>query len=519
MTAKNVPRKFKIATVCGRCAAEKEGKTPAEVAKHYNAKQLAAFSGLNIKFDIYGSTSRCPYHTQLSQDFFLAIHKKGYFEKQEVLQFFDPQKKVFLPDRFVKGSCGYCEAADQNGDQCENCGRVLDTKSLKNPRSVFTGADATVEKTVQWMLDLSRCRKEVEAWLAGAVLRDSTRAFVSGLMESGLVKRSMTRDISWGIPIPLDDPDAKSKVLYVWFDAPIGYISFTKELCATREGNPDAYKEWWQSEDVELYHFIGEDNTIFHTVIWIAMLSLEGVYKLPKGVIVNSFLNIKFPGSEIEKMSKSRGTALWIEDYLAEQGNSADMLRYYLTRIAPENARAVYKPEDLINRNNGELADILGNFVHRVLQFTLKYVGPKVPTKVAEKRIALDQSFIESLHSAHAKVTKLIEEFKFRDALAQIMGFAQECNLYIDSKAPWTSRKTDMQLTEYTLACSLDAIKGLGIMLLPFLPESAEKILTFLDIDPATAQWSDALIALEAGHVLHTPTVLFPKIIEKESTQ
>jgi methionyl-tRNA synthetase len=341
--------------------AQKEEKTPAEVAKFYNQEQKKAFDALNINFDIYGATSQNPFHTDVSQDFFKLIFEKGYFEKNRNQQFYDEQTKTFLPDRFVKGRCGYCEAEDQNGDQCENCGNVLDTTTLKEARSVLSGQPAVVAETVEWLLDLSRFREPVEAWLENAKLRDGTKKFVRGLISTGLVKRSMTRDISWGIPVPLEDPDAKGKVLYVWFDAPIGYISNTAQLLNSKDQGNDL----WCDKEIEKYHFIGEDNTIFHCVIWIAMLHASGKYKLPDGVIVNNFLNIQFTGQEEQKMSKSRGTAVFIEDYL-ESGGEVDALRYYLTSVAPEKARTAYKPEDLDQKRNSELADVLGNLVNRI---------------------------------------------------------------------------------------------------------------------------------------------------------
>lgn len=320
--------------------AQREGKTPREVATYYNQKQREAFAGLNIDFDIYSGTCSCPFHTKTSQDFFQAVNDKGYFEKIESSQFFDESKNVFLPDRFVKGTCGYCGAADQNGDQCESCGKTLDVDSLKDAVSVFSGKPATRRTTKHWYLDLAQFESQVRAWLKSATLRDYTRSYVEGLISTGLVKRSMSRDIEWGIPLPIKDPDAQGKVLYVWFDAPIGYISNTKEYFQKAAGSPDEYAEWWKSDDCDIYHFIGEDNTIFHCVIWIAMLSIEGNYHLPKGVIVNQFLNIQFPGKEEEKISKSRGSAVWIEDYLKD-GGDPDSLRYYLTMIATERARSL----------------------------------------------------------------------------------------------------------------------------------------------------------------------------------
>lgn len=491
--------------------AQKENKTPAEVAQFYNKKQADAFARMSIDFDIYSSTSRCPYHTQTSQDFFLRVYEKGYFEKQESEQFFDPDKNVFLPDRFVKGTCSYCSTADQNGDQCENCGKALDTESLQNPVSVFSGKAAVRKKTTHWYLDFSRFEKDVATWIDSAVLREHTRSYVKGLLSTGLVKRSMTRDISWGIPLPLTDPDAQGKVLYVWFDAPIGYISNTKEWCAAHDGSPDSFKDWWQSDDTEIFHFIGEDNTIFHCIIWIAMLTAEGSIKLPKGVIVNQFLNIQFPGQDVEKISKSRGNAPWIEDYL-DQGGDADSLRYYLTMVAPEKSRTAYQPDDLVQRHNSELANILGNYVNRILTFTKKNIQETVPAFTQVGTQAVDKAFEESLKTVVGDTAKLLEEFSFRAALERVMEFARECNRYVDEKAPWKTRKTDMEVTMATIVRALWSIKALAIMLLPFMPVSAKKMLAMISLDDADIQWHDALTPLDAGLVIGELQILFSKI-------
>lgn len=492
-------------------AAAKEGQSPAALAQHYNARHQKALKGLGINFDIYGATSRNPYHARTSQDLFLKLHAEGCFAKQETEQFYDPQAKVFLPDRFVKGECGYCGAADQNGDQCEECGKMLDVSTLKHPYSAMSREPAVIRKTVHWFLDLSRFQSQVEKWLERARLREHTRTYVRGLLAAGLVKRSMTRDLDWGIPVPLDDPQAAGKVLYVWFDAPIGYISNTKELCQTLDGDAEKYAEWWKSPQTEIYHFIGEDNTIFHTVMWVAMLSAEGSFQLPRGVIVNHFLNIKFAGKEEEKISKSRGSAIWIEDYLAEGGNP-DVLRYYLTAVAPEQARTVYRPDDLVSRNNGELGNILGNLVHRVLTFTRKYCGPQAPDYDKTRLGARDQELKAALQQAHGEILALLDDFSFRAALERIMQCGRACNKYLDDKAPWLTRKSDMAATRVTLACSLDAIKFLAVCLLPFMPFSAQKIAAMLSLDPSGWSWDSALEELPSGTPLAEPEILFPRL-------
>jgi methionyl-tRNA synthetase len=433
------------------------------------------------------------------------------FEKRSSYQFYDESRKIFLPDRFVKGSCAYCSAADQYGDQCENCGKLLDTETLLNPTSAVSGTPASIRETSHWFLDLTRCEKEVSTWLENAYLRETTRSYVRGLISTGLVKRSMTRDLDWGVPVPLSDPEAQNKVLYVWFDAPIGYISNTKELCESSNGKAEQYTEWWKNPDCDIVHFIGEDNTVFHCVIWIAMLKAEGTFRLPRSVVVNQFINVQFPGKEPEKMSKSRGTAVWIKDTLA-QGIGPDSLRYYLTCIAPERARAVYKPDDLVQRHNSELANTLGNFVHRIVSFTLKYCGPKVPNYNQGLLNETDLKFQADLKAAFNETTEFLEACYCRSALDRIMEFCRVCNRYVDSQAPWTTRKSYMPRTEATLALALNAIKFLSVTLSPFIPESAQKIQKILNLDTAKLCWQDAVQPLAGGAALNEPQILFAKI-------
>lgn len=490
--------------------AEKEGKTPASVAEFYREKQAEDFRGVGMSFDIYGGTSACPYHSKTSQDFFLALHEKGFFEKKSSRQFYDDSRSMFLPDRYVKGTCGFCKATGQNGDQCESCGKVLDVDSLKDAHSVISGEPASIRETVHWFLDLSRFEAEVGKWVEKAQIRDQTRAYVTGLLSSGLVNRAMTRDISWGVPVPLDEPEAKDKVLYVWFDAPIGYISFTKEALAAAKQSSEAYADWWKSEDSEVFHFIGEDNTIFHCVIWIAMLIAEGTYSLPTGVIVNQFLNIQFPGEEEQKISKSRGTAVWIGDLLGSDID-IDSLRYYLTMIAPERARTVYKPEDLVQRHNSELGNALGNFVNRVLSFSTKHFGPTIPVINEAKISEADLAFQTKLEAAYADATKQLEEHAFKAALETIMEFCRECNRFVDVQAPWKTKKTDPELAAVTLLFSMRAIQFLGVTLRPFMPNVSRKILSAFSMgDDVT--WSQAVAPLAAGVVLTVPEILFKKL-------
>lgn len=510
---KEVPVRF----ICGsddhgvaiKMTAEKEGKTPAEVAHFYKQKQFEDFSACGISFDIYSATSDSPYHIEESQKFFLSLYDKGYFEKQVSKQYYDVARAMFLPDRYVRGTCAYCNTPDQNGDQCENCGKILDAEHLLDAMSTLSNSPAEIRETVHWFIDLSKFGTVVTDWLESATIRDATKNYVRGLLSTGLVKRSMTRDIDWGIPVPLDDPDAQNKVLYVWFDAPIGYISFTRELCKQLDGTPDTYADWWKSDDCEVIHFIGEDNTIFHCVIWIAMLHAEGTISLPHSVVVNQFLNIQFPGKDEEKISKSRGNAIWLNEYIAAGGN-ADSLRYYLTAIAPEKARTTYNPEDLRQRHNSDLGNTLGNFVNRIISFTLKYCGPTVPAIDTRFSTEVDRMFQEATRRVVSEVDTLLESYSFKAGLDRIMEFARECNRYVDTKEPWQTRKTDMDTTQVTLRFALDAIYTLGILLSPYLPETSQKIQAAFGQN--NLLWKDALTPLTVGTPITKPEILFQRI-------
>ncbi|MGL5095191.1 MAG: methionine--tRNA ligase, partial [Planctomycetia bacterium] len=323
-------------------AARKEGVAPSEIVARYHASQKASFEGLGISFDVYGGTHHPDFydrHAAFSQDFFKAVEAKGYFTKRTVDQLYDAVAQRYLPDRYVVGTCYLCGYDKANGDQCENCGKTIDPLLLKQPKSVLTGSTPEVRPTTHWFLRLGDFDDTLRQWLESKTdWRPTVRNFALGQVKDGLPERAMTRDIAWGVPVPLDDPDAAGKVLYVWFDAPVGYVSFTAELLARRGLPPEDYTKWWKNPDCKIIHFIGEDNIVFHALIWPAMLSAEGTYQLPHAVVANSFLNIKFPGKdEEEKISKSRGTAVWIEDFLQEC--DPDPLRYYLTAIAPEGAK------------------------------------------------------------------------------------------------------------------------------------------------------------------------------------
>ena len=506
-----------------------EGLSVEALTAKYNRSQQDSFAGLGIRFDIYGGTHQPEFvdlHTRISQQFFLKIHEKGFFTKRSTKQLYDPRAKQFLPDRYVKGTCPFCKSESAYGDQCTDCGRSVDALQLLNPVSTLTGATPEVRETTHWFLRLDRLQKDLADWLrskqdperCGAVWRPTVLNQSLGRIESeGLPERAMTRDLSWGVPVPLDDLDARGKVLYVWFDAPIGYISFTAADCERRGEGWQAYERWWKDPDCKIVHFIGEDNIVFHAITFPAMLAAThdggafqgspGEYQLPHNVVANSFLNIKFPGKEEEKMSKSRGTAIWIEDYL--RTFDPDPLRYYLTAVAPEQARAAFDVDDFINRNNTELLNVLGNFVNRTVTFVHKYFEGQTPA--AGERDAADLAQLEACRKAVAGTVERLERFQFKAALGEVMGLARAGNAYFDATAPFKSRKTDMAACGRAVNVCLQTVRTLTTLIGPFLPVSAAKCLAMLQLDGSALRWEETVRELPAGHALGPAEILFKK--------
>lgn len=492
--------------------AAKENSTPEEVSARYNARQLADFEGLGIHFDIFGGTHQPDFvemHERISQDLFKSIHDKGFFTKKKTKQLYDPQENRFLPDRYIKGTCPYCGSENAHGDQCEDCGKSIDSLTLLKPRSTLSDAKPEVRDTVHWYLDLGRFNEKLDEWLAAKKhWRPTVLNFSRGLLKEGMPERAMTRDLGWGVPVPLDDPDAKGKVLYVWFDAPIGYVSFTAKHCEQHDGDWRQYERWWKDPDCKIVHFIGEDNTVFHALIWPAMLMADGTYQLPDNVVANAFVNIKLPGQEEEKISKSRGTAIWIEEYL--KTFDPDPLRYYLTVVAPENQRTTFDVDDFINRNNTELLNALGNFVNRTLTFVDRYFEGQVPDSGTRQDEDLEQ--LAACRRAVESTSKQLEACHFKAALMEVLNLARTANIYFDLKQPWKQRKEDMAACGVTLNVCLQTVKTLATLLSPFLPFSATKVLAMLNLDEAALMWDQALVELPGCHKLDKPVILFKKL-------
>jgi methionyl-tRNA synthetase len=494
--------------------AQKEGRSPAETVAKYNAAQQRDFAGLGIRFDVYGGTHLPGFvdrHNAISQAFFRTIYNKGFFSKRKTKQLFDAQAGKFLPDRYVSGTCHHCSSNNAYGDQCEACGKAIDPLLLKNPKSVLTGTTPEVRETTHWYLRLQDFAEPLGRWLESrSDWRPTVLKFALGQIKQGLPERAMTRDLDWGVPVPLDDPDAAGKVLYVWFDAPIGYVSFTAQFLHNSGQAWSDYEHWWKNPDCRVIHFIGEDNIIFHALIWPAMLLAEGTFQLPHQVVANSFLNIRFPGSEEEKISKSRGTAVWIEDFLAEF--DPDPLRYYLTAIAPETARTTYNPDEFLTRNDGELVATLGNFIHRTVTFAGRYFAGRVPA--AGQRESVDQSQLEACRSHAEKVAEHLEGFRFKAGLGVVMNLAKAGNLYLDQKKPWSQRTHDVEACACTINVCLQTVHALAILMQPFLPFASAQCAAMLGCDVQTLSWARLAAELPAGQSLGPPAILFRKLQE-----
>ena len=511
-------------------SAREEGLSVEELTAKYNKSQREVFEGLGIHFDVYGGTHQPGFvemHERLSQEFFLKIHEKGYFTKRRTSQLYDVQVGQFLPDRFVKGTCPFCGSDNAYGDQCEGCGRAMDQTELINPISTMTSTKPELRETTHWFLRLDQLQERLADWLGtkkdpaacGAQWRNIVINQSLGRIEAeGLPERAMTRDMTWGVPVPLDDPDAQGKVLYVWFDAPIGYVSFTAVLCERQGEGWEAYKKWWMDPECKVVNFIGEDNIVFHAITFPAMMlathdsdstqGSAGEYQLPHNVVSNAFLNFKFPGQEEEKMSKSRGTAIWIEDYLKEY--DPDPLRYYLTAIAPEQQRSAFSFDDYISRNNNELLAALGNFVNRSVTFTHKYFDGRVPP--TGERTALERAHLAACRTAADKIAERLDACHFKDGLAEVVALARAGNLYFDQTKPFMTRKTDMDACGRAINVCLQTVRTLTTVMAPFLPFSAQKCLGILRLEESALQWENAADELPPGHTLGPPEYLVKKI-------
>jgi len=480
--------------------ADKEGTTPQEVVDKFHFSNKKSFERLGIDFDIYSRTSDSR-HAEISQKFFLKIFEKGYIEKRTTKQLFCESCSKFLPDRYVNGTCHYCGYDKAKGDQCESCGKLIDATLLKDPTCAICGATPVVKETDHWFFLLDKLQDRLAAWLGEHPdWRDNVSRFTRGWLERGLEPRSITRDIFWGIPVPLDD--AAGKVLYVWFDAPIGYFSFTQEW-AEGAGAATRWKDFWLDKGTEIIHFIGKDNIVFHAIVWPAMLMAHGDINLPHNIVANEFLNLKG-----RKSSKSQNWAIWVEDALDQF--APDQIRYYLAAVAPEGRDTDFWWDDFQTKNNTELADILGNFIHRTLTFLAKYFDGKIPA--AGNLASSDETMRAEITTASSDIASLMESFRFKAALQRLMKCAKAGNVYFDEKAPWASRKNDADDCAVTMNVCANTVGALSIVMQPFMPFAAGKLRATLKLN-ATPRWEEITPdMLAAGHQIQKPEVLFQKI-------
>ena len=478
--------------------ARKEGCTPQEVVDRYNRIIADSFRDFGISFDNYGRTTS-DIHRQTASDFFRTLYDKGEFVEQESEQYYDEEAHTFLADRYITGECPHCHAEGAYGDQCEKCGSALSPTELINPRSTVSGSTPVLRKTKHWYLPLDKHQQWLEPWITQQ--HPEWRSNVMGQCKSwfdmGLKPRAVSRDLDWGIPVPVEG--AEGKVLYVWFDAPIGYISNTKEIC------PDTWETWWKDPSTRLVHFIGKDNIVFHCIVFPAMLKAEGSYILPDNVPANEFLNL-----EDDKISTSRNWAVWLDEYLRDFPGKQDVLRYVLTANAPETKDNNFTWKDFQARNNNELVAVYGNFVNRALQLTQKYYGGTVPQPEAFTEV--DQAVIDEFKGVKAEVERLLESFRFRDAQKEAMNLARIGNKYLADMEPWKLQKTDPDRVRTVLYLSLQLVANLATAFEPFLPFSSQRLREMLAI--GEAQWDrlGALDFLPAGHRLGQPALLFEKI-------
>jgi len=484
--------------------ARNEGVTPQDIVDKFHYLIKDSFEQFGISFDIYSRTTS-EIHKQTASEFFLKLYEKGEFIEMETEQYYDEEAQQFLADRYIIGTCPICGYEHAYGDQCEECGTSLSPTDLINPKSMLSGSTPVMRKTKHWYLPLNKHEEWLRKWILEEhkEWRPNVYGQCKSWLDLGLQPRAVSRDLDWGIPVPLKG--AEGKVLYVWFDAPIGYISNTKELCLQ---NPEKYgnwEKWWKDHDTRLIHFIGKDNIVFHCIIFPVMLKAEGTFILPDNVPANEFLNL-----EGEKISTSRNWAVWLHEYLEDFPNKQDVLRYVLTAIAPETKDNDFTWKDFQTRNNNELVGVLGNFINRVLILTQKYFDNKVPPRGS--LTDYDKKTLEELGNLRKAVERNLDNFRFREAQQAAMNFAHLGNKYLAETEPWKTIKTDIDRTASILNTALQLVANLSIVFEPFLPFSAEKIRRFLRIE--TVSWNrlgDTDI-LSVGHELGQSELLFEKI-------
>ena len=484
--------------------ARKEGITPQDVVDRYHNIIKESFREFGISFDVYSRTTSDVHH-RFASDFFRKLYDEGKLVEQSTKQFYDEKTEKFLTDRDVVGECPYCHK-QAYGNQCEEgCGRALEPTELINPRSKETGETPVLRETKNWYLPLNEYQQWLKEWILEnhKEWRPNVYGQCKSWLDMDLQPRAMTRDLDWGIPVPVEGADGK--VLYVWFDAPIGYISNTKELCDNEPEKWGSWEKWWQSEDTRLLHFIGKDNIVFHCIIFPTMMKAHGGYVMPDNVPSNEFLNL-----EDDKISTSRNWAVWLHEYLVDFPGKQDVLRYVLTANAPETKDNNFTWRDFQARNNNELVAVYGNFVNRALVLTHKYFDGKVPA--CGELIDYDKATIAEFINVKAEVEKLLDTFKFREAQKEAMNLARIGNKYLADTEPWKLAKTDMGRVSTILNLSLQLAANLAIAFEPFLPFSSEKLRGMLGMESFEWEQLGCTDLLAAGHQLGKAELLFEKI-------
>ena len=498
--------------------ARNEGITPQDLVDRYHPMIESAFAGFGMSFDHYGRTTSAV-HAETSQEFFRTLARKDVFSLRTEQQLFDPEAGIFLADRFVMGTCPTCGNAKAYGDQCEKCGSTLSPKELIDPRSTLSDATPELRETTHFYLPLGDFQQRLEDWISThPEWKPNVTGQIRSWLNEGLKERAITRDVPWGVPVPEDVAaelgiDAVGKVIYVWFDAPIGYISDTKEW-AIKQGDPDAWKPYWQADDTRLVHFIGKDNIVFHCLMFPAMLMAHGDYVLPENVPANEFLNI-----EGEKLSTSRNWAVWLHEYLEEF--EPDLLRYALATMLPETKDADFNWTEFQTRVNSELADVLGNFVNRTLTFAARFADGKMPELVNPSEA--DRAALEELATFPGRIGRAYDAYRNREAVFETMALARLGNKYFNDTEPWHTRKSEPQACANTIHVSLQICAALSVLMEPVLPFSAEKLRGMLRLEGVRAStpgaagngigWDAAAKPLlGAGHELGEPGILFTKL-------
>ena len=504
-----------VAFVCGSdehgvpitIKAKKEGITPQQVVDRYHAIIKQSFVDFGITFDNYSRTSAAGHHETASA-FFKHMYELGKFIEETKAQLFDTEAQQFLADRFVTGTCPKCNHEEAYGDQCENCGTSHNATDLINPKSTISGAVPTLKETKHWFLPLDQYDSFFKEWILKGHKKDwksNVYGQCKSWIDDGLRPRAVTRDLDWGIPVPVKG--AEGKVLYVWFDAPIGYISATKEWAATQ--NKD-WEPYWKDQNTKLVHFIGKDNIVFHCIIFPAMLKAHGDYILPENVPANEFLNL-----EGRKLSTSKNWAVWLHEYLEDFPEQQDVLRFVLTANAPESKDNDFTWKDFQTRNNSELVAIYGNFINRVTVLTHKYYNGEVPTPAAFNEV--DTAVLEQIKAYPAVIGSSVEKYRFRESQNELLNLARLGNKYLADEEPWKTIKTDEERTKTVMFVALQIATALAVLSEPFLPKTTQKLKTILNIDNvnSTVTWGTIKtqdVLLPSGHTINASQLLFSKI-------